>query len=106
MDTGSECNVLSLKGYKSITGEDTVEHLSKCNKSIVSYTAERKQIAGKISLPVWYKDRKKALIFNAVIGDYQPILSLNTSIMPGIVMPADCDALSLTISPQSNTILE
>ena len=57
VDTGSECDLLPLKMYKSITGDNTVEHLEKCNKSIVSYTGERKQIALKISLPVWHKDR-------------------------------------------------
>ena len=106
VDTGSESDLLPLKVYKSITGDDTVELLRKCNKSIVSYTAEQKQIAGKINLPVWHKDRKKTLTFNVVNGDYQPILSLNTSIMLGIVMLADCDVLSRTISPQSNAILE
>lgn len=106
VDTGSECDLLPLKVYKSITGDDTVEMLRKCNKSIVSYTGERKQIAGKINLPVWHKDRKKSLTFNVVNGDYQPILSLHTSIALGIVTLADCDVLSLAISPQSNTILE
>ena len=102
VDTGSECDLLPLKMHKSIT----VERLEKCNKSIVSYTGERKQIAGKISLPVWHKDRRKTLTFNVVNGDYQPVLSLNTSIMLGIVTLADCDVLSLAISPTSNTILE
>ena len=106
VDTGSECDLLPLKMYKSITGDNTVERLEKCNKSIVSYTGERKQIAGKISLPVWHKDRRKTLTFNVVNGDYQPVLSLNTSIMLGIVTLADCDVLSLAISPTSNTILE
>ena len=91
---------------KSITGDNTVERLEKCNKSIVSYTGERKQIARKISLPVWLKDRRKTLTFNVVNGDYQPLLSLNTSIMLGIVTPADCNGLSLAISPTNNAILE
>ena len=69
VDTGSECDLLPLKVYKSITGDYTVECLRKCNKSIVSYTGERKQIAGKISLPVWHKNRKKTLTFNVVNGD-------------------------------------
>ena len=101
MDTGSECDPLPLKMHKSITGDNTVERLEKCNKSIVPYTGERKQIAGKISLPVWHKDRRKTLTFNVVNSNYQPVLSLNTSIML-----ADCDVLLLTISPTSNTILE
>ena len=105
MDTGSECDLLPLKVYKSITGDDTVKMLRKYNKSIVSYTGERKQIAGKISLPVRHKDRKNILTFNAINGDYQPILSLNKSIALGIVTLADREVLSLTISPQSNTIL-
>ena len=106
VDTGSECDLLPLKVYKSITGDDTAELLRKCNKSIVSYTGERTQITGKINLPVWHKDKKKTLTFNVVNGHYQPILSLNTSVMLGIVMLADCDVLLLTISPQSKAILE
>ena len=106
VDTGSECDLLPLKVYKSITGDYTVECLRKCKKSIVSYTGERKQIAGKISLPVWHKNRKKTLTFNVVNGDYQPILSLNTSVMLGLVTLADCDVLSLTTSAQNNAILE
>jgi len=52
-------SVTAKSVYKSITGDDPVERLGKCNKSIVSYTGERKQIAGKMSLPVWHKDIKK-----------------------------------------------
>ena len=85
VDTGSECDLLPLKMYKSITGDNTVERLEKCSKSIVSYTAERKQIAEKVSLPVWHKDRRKTLTFYVVNGDYQPVLLLNRSIMLGIV---------------------
>ena len=106
VDTGSECDLLPLKMYKSITGDNTVERLEKCNNSIVSYTGERKQIAGKISLPVCHKDRRKTLTFNVVNGDYQPVLSLSISVVLGIVTLADCDVLSLAISPTSNTILE
>ncbi|KAK2547366.1 hypothetical protein P5673_032734, partial [Acropora cervicornis] len=84
VDTGSECDLLPLKMYKSITGDNTVERLEKCSKSIVSYTAERKQIAEKVSLPVWHKDRRKTLTFYVVNGDYQPVLLLNRSIMLGI----------------------
>ena len=42
VDTGSECDLLPLKMYKPITGDNTVERVEKCNKSIVSYTGERK----------------------------------------------------------------
>ena len=46
------------------------------------------------------------MTFNVIDGDYQPILSLNTSIALGIVTLHDRDVLSLTISSPSNAILE
>ena len=46
------------------------------------------------------------LTFNVIDGEYQPILSLNTSIAFGIVSLQDCDIPSLTISSRSNAILE
>lgn len=38
---GSECHLLPLKVYKSITGDNTAELLRKCNKLIFSYTSNR-----------------------------------------------------------------
>ena len=105
-DTGSECNLLPIILYKSLTGDTKLSMLRKCNKSIVSYTGERRQIAGKINLPVWHKRSTQTLTFNVIDGEYQPILSLNTSIALGIVTLHDCDVLSLTISSRSNAILE
>ena len=46
------------------------------------------------------------MTFNVIDGEYQPILSLNTSIALGIVTLHDCDVLSLTILSPSNAILE
>ncbi|CAH3138109.1 unnamed protein product [Porites lobata] len=106
VDTGSECNLLPTKLYKSLTGDTNLSMLRKCNKSIVSYTGERRQIAGKINLRVWHKRSTQTLTFNVIDGEYQPILSLNTSIALGIVTFHDCDVLSLTISSRSNAILE
>ena len=80
--------------------------LRKCNKSIVSYTGERQQIAGKINLRVWHKRSTQTLTFNVIDGEYQPILSLNTSIALGIVTLQYCDVLSLTVLSRSNAILE
>ena len=80
--------------------------LWKCNKSIVSYTGERRQMAGKINLRVWHKHSTQTMTCNVIDGEYQPIISLNTSIAFGIVSLQDCDVLSLTISSRSNAILE
>ena len=106
VDTGSECNLLPTKLYKSLTGDTNLSMLRKCNKSIVSYTGERRQIAGKINLRVWHKRSTQTLTFNVIDGEYQPILSLNTSIAFGIVLLQDCDVLSLTTSSRSDAILE
>ena len=106
VDTGSECNLLPTKLYKSLTGDTNLSMLRKCNKSIVSYTGERRQIAGKINLRVWHKRSTQTLTFNVIDGEYQPILSLNISIAFGIVLLQDSDVLSLTISSCSNAILE
>ena len=106
VDTGSECDLLPMKLYKSLTGDTALNKLQRCTKSIASYTGERQQIAGKIKLRVWHKDRQNTLNFNVVEGDYQLILSLNTSVLLGLVTLNDCDVLSLTISPCSNAILE
>lgn len=38
---GSECHLLPLKVYKSITGDNTAELLRKCNKLIFSYSSNR-----------------------------------------------------------------
>ena len=38
---GSECHLLPLKVYKSITGDNTAELLRKCNKLIFSFTSNR-----------------------------------------------------------------
>ena len=105
-DTGSECNLLPIKFYKSPTADTNLSMLLKCNKSIVSYAGEPRLIAGKINLRVWHKRNTQTLTFNVIDGEYHPILSLNTSIALGIVTLHDCDALSLTISSRSNAILE
>ena len=106
VDTGSECNLLPIKLYKSLTGDTNFSMLRKCHKPIVSYTGKRRQITGKINLRVWHKRSTQTLTFNVIDGEYQPILSLNTSIALGIVTLHDCDVLSLTISSRSNAILE
>ena len=63
-------------------------------------------MAGKINLRVWHKHSTQTMTCNVIDGEYQPIISLNTSIAFGIVSLQDCDVLSLTISSRSNVILE
>ena len=105
VDTRLECSLLPIKLCKSLTGDTNLSMLRKCNKSIVSYTGELRQIAGKINLRVWHKRSTQTLTFNVIDGEYQPILSFNTSTALGIVTLHDCDVLSLTISSRSNAIL-
>ena len=52
VDTGSECDLLPMKLYKSLTGDTALNKLQRCAKSVISYTGERQQITGKIKLRV------------------------------------------------------
>ena len=106
VDTGSECDVLPMKIYKHVTGDTELQKLRQCKKSIVSYTGERHKIAGKASIPVWHSNQKKVLNFNIIDGEYQPILSLDTSIRLGLISLRDCDVLALTTSPQVDLLEE
>jgi hypothetical protein len=49
---------------------------------------------------VWFGDQQRTLNFNIIHGDYQPVLSLDTSIaLIGVVNLTNCDILALTIKP-------
>lgn len=80
IDTGSQCDILPASLYTQVTGDKLLHRLKKCNKEIVSYTGERRRITSKVKLPIWFKGQRRFLQFNIIDGDYQSILSLDTSI--------------------------
>ena len=95
IDTGSQCDILPAGIYKQITGDTHLRRLKPCNKEIVSYTREQHRIAGKANFPVSSGGKRNSIEFNIIDGDYQPILSLNTSITLGFVSLHNCDVLAL-----------
>lgn len=91
IDTGSQCDILPAWIYKRVTGDTQLQRLKPCQKEIVSYTGEHRKITGKVNLSVWSEGRRKSLDFNIIDGNYQPILSLNTSVGLGFVSLHNCD---------------
>ena len=97
VDTGAQCNILPAEIYIKVTGDTLLQSIKPCKKEIISYTVERRQIAGKVTLPVWHSGQSKYIKFNIIAGNYRPILSLDTSVALGIVNLKHCDILSLGI---------
>ena len=97
IDTGSQCDILPAWIYKQVTGDSLFHNLKPCTKEMVSYTREHRKIAGKVNLPVWSRGLQKSLDFDVIDGDYQPVLSLNTSIGLGLVSLHNCDVLTLKV---------
>ena len=54
IDTGAQCNILPTETYVRVTGDTELKLLKPCKKEIVSYTGERRNITGKVTLPVWH----------------------------------------------------
>jgi hypothetical protein len=77
IDTGSQCDILPISLYIQVTGDNQLQRLQTCKKEIISYTGQRRIIAGKAKLPVWFGDQRRTLNFNIINGDYQPVLSLD-----------------------------
>jgi hypothetical protein len=96
-----QCNILPTETYVRVTGDTELKLLKPCKKEIVSYTGERRNITGKVTLPVWHAGKKQLIKFNNIDGDYLPIMSLDTSVALGIVnlRVRHCDILSLGIQP-------
>ncbi|CAB4029631.1 Hypothetical predicted protein, partial [Paramuricea clavata] len=106
IDTGAQCNILSTETYVRVTGDTELKLLKPCKKEIVSYTGERRNITGKVTLPVWHAGKKQLIKFTIIDGDYRPILSLDTSVALGIVNLRHCDILSLGIQPPKDPASE
>ena len=67
--TGSQCDILSTKIYKRVTG--VTPQGVQSEKEIMPYTDECREESGKATLPVWYRGQKSN--FNVIDGDYQLI---------------------------------
>ncbi|CAB4025249.1 Hypothetical predicted protein, partial [Paramuricea clavata] len=87
---------------KKMTGDLSVNTIKE-NKG---YTGERRNITGKVTLPVWHEGKKQLIKFNIIDGDYRPILFLDTSIAFVIVNLRHCDILPLGIQPHKDPASE
>ena len=99
MDTGSECNVLPLRTYCRATGDRKMKKVQRCtHKYIRTYTGERYQILGSVSLAVWRRGKPTKLTFNITNDDFMPLLSLKTCTEMGLVTINDSDTSVNTLS--------
>ena len=99
MDTGSECNVLPLNTYCRATRDRKMKKLHRCtHKYIMTYTGERYQILGSVTLPVWRRGKQTKLMFNITNDDFMPLLSLKTCTEMGLVTINDSDTSVNTVS--------
>ena len=81
LDTGAECNLLSLKDYQRATG---------CShKFIKTYTNERYKILRSTALPTWRHGKRSVLQFNITDDDLAPLSSYRTCIELGLVTIKD-----------------
>lgn len=65
LDTGAECNLLSLKEYQRATGDHSLERIQRCfNKLIKTYTNKRYKILGSAKIPTWRRGQQNILTFN------------------------------------------
>ena len=86
MDTGAECNVLSKKTYCTVTGDSQMKRVPCCShKFTKTYTGERYQILGSVTLPVWRHGKQSNLAFNITEDDFTPLLSFKTCTALGFV---------------------
>ena len=95
LDTGAECNLLSLKDYRRVTADEDLTQLKRCShKFIKTYTNERYKILGSTELPTWRHGKRNVLQFNITEDDLAPLLSYSTCIGLGLVTINDCDSPS------------
>ena len=102
MDTGAECNVLPLKAYYGATGDRHMQKINRCTHMYIrTYTGERYQILGWVTLPVWRHGKQSSLTFNITNDDFTPLLSLKTCTAMGFLTINDSDRKVNSVSNTS-----
>lgn len=95
LDTGAECNLISLKDYRRATGDVDLAQVMRCShKFIKTYTNERYKILGSTELPTLRHEKRNVLPFNITEDDLVPLLSYSTCIGLGLITINDCDSPS------------
>ena len=82
LDTGAECNLLSLKEYRRVTGDVDLKQVNRCShKFIKTYTNERYRIMGSTELPIWRHGKRDVLLFNITEEDLATLLSYSAPVL-------------------------
>ncbi|RLJ22758.1 hypothetical protein DJ031_00290, partial [bacterium endosymbiont of Escarpia laminata] len=81
-----------------------MKKLQHCtHKYIRTYTGEKYQILGWVTLPVWRQGKQSNLTFNITNDDFMPLLSLKTCTEMGFVTINDSDRNVHAVSDTSGT---
>ena len=92
LDTGTECNLSSLKEYKRATRDTEMQHVKFCShKFIKTYTNERYEILGFADIPTWRRGHATILQFNITEDDLAPLLSYQACMDLGLISINDSD---------------
>ena len=95
LDTGAECNLLSLKDYRRVTADEDLTQLKRCSHEFIkTYTNERYKILGSTELPTWRHGKRNVLQLNITEDDLAPLLSYSTCVGLGLVTINYCDSPS------------
>ena len=74
LDTGAECNLLSLKEYRRVTGDVDLKQVNRCSHNFIkTYTNELYRIMGSTELPIWRHGKRDVLFFNITKDDFAPL---------------------------------
>lgn len=84
IDTGADCNTLSLKTYNKIKDNNCVLKRSK-NVSLIVYIGEKINTVGQAELDCYYKNKSKVLTFNIIDLPVQPVIGLPDCIKLNLV---------------------
>ena len=87
----AKCNVLPSDIYVEVTCDPNYELLQPTKASVIMYNGTREAIVGKCKLHATRNGVKHTVEFNVFLGNYTPILSLESCVALGFLKILDCD---------------
>lgn len=86
LDTGANCNCMSLKTYKQVKIDEVIE---KSNVAIMTYGNNRISCVGSVTFKCFVKKMPCNIKFIIIDADCTPILGLNACIKLGLLQKVD-----------------
>jgi len=96
IDTGAQCNVLSMQKYNQLSSRP----LQKSHAKLVAFGGQRLNTCGKVTIDCQHKGKFCPVIFEVIDHDVPNILGLTTCVELNLVQRLD------SINTQSNDILD